>query len=392
MGDEIRQQVQALQEEMVRLRRDFHRHPELGFEEHRTASVIAEYLTALGFQVRTGVAETGVVAVWPGKNTDGKTIAFRADIDALKLTEENQHDFRSETPGKMHGCGHDGHMAILLGLAKWIAESGRDFPGNIKLIFQPAEEGGGGAKVMVEQNALEQPRVDRVVGLHLWLPLKIGQASVVEGAILGSVDGFTITVKGKGGHSAMPHTAVDSLVVAAHIVIALQTIVSRNVDPLQSAVITVGEIRDESAVNVISEKAVLRGMARTSEPELRKLVEKRIRECAQGVAAGLGAQADVEWSPLYPATISDPAVVTDVRNSVRAVLGADCFVEERTMASEDFSFFLEQRPGCYFFLGASNVEKGITEPHHSPRFDFDETALGYGLEIFIRVLLDFFGA
>lgn len=381
--------IEKLIPELIETRRDFHRHPEIGMKEFRTAEVIAKRLEGLGYEVRTGVAETGVVALWRGSGD--RTVAFRADMDALPVTELSGHEYRSRIDGMMHACGHDAHMAILLGFARWVAGRPESFPGNVKLIFQPGEEGYGGAEKMIADGALADPAVEQIFGLHLWNDFQAGLAGVGPGPAMASVDGFEIDVLGRGGHSAMPHQTVDALVVAAHITIALQTIVSRNIDPLQPAVVSVTRIEGGNADNAIAETVKIRGMARVFDKDLRDRMAGMIQRCAKGVAEGLGAKIDFEWTRLYPVTASDERSASLVRDAVIDILGSkEVIHEQRTMGAEDFSYFLEQVPGCFFFIGSANPEKGLTMPHHSPYFDFDEAVLPIGVAIFARCAERFF--
>ncbi len=385
----IDESIQKMIPELIETRRDFHMHPEIGMKEFRTAKIIAKRLEELGYEVRTAVGETGVVALLRG-NGD-RTVAFRADMDALPVQELNECDYKSQIDGMLHGCGHDGHMSILLGFARWVAERPEPFPGNIKLIFQPGEEGYGGAVKMIKDGALDDPPVEQIFGLHLWNDFPVGMAGVSAGPGMASVDGFEITVFGKGGHAAMPHQTIDALVVAAHITIALQTVVSRNIDPLVPAVVSVTRIEGGNADNAIAETVKIRGMARAFDSDLRAEMAGMVQRCAQGVAEGLGAKIGFEWTPLYPVTSSDAHSAGLVRNAVIDVLGTEEAIQkQQTMGAEDFSFFLEKVPGCFFFLGSSNADKNLAAPHHNPYFDFDEEVLPIGVAIFARCAEKFF--
>jgi amidohydrolase len=377
----VSERAAALEPELVATRRDLHRHPELGFEETRTAGVVVDRLGELGIDVRTGVAKTGVVGILRG---DGpRTVLLRADMDALPIQEENTHDFRSTVPGRMHACGHDGHTAILLGVARLFAEEPP--AGTVVLAFQPAEERPGGAKPMIEAGVLDDPHVDAALGLHLWSNLPVGTVGLNPGALMAGADEFRLTVTGRGGHAALPHQAIDAVVVASHIVVALQTLVSRETSPLESAVVTVGSIHGGTTFNVIAASAVLEGTVRAFDDARRQSLRDRISALAKGMAGAMGAEVTLEWTPHYPATVNDPIMAALVAREAAAVLGeGNVFQDIRTMGAEDMSFFLRAVPGCFFFVGAANRERGITAPHHCPSFDIDEAALPIGAEILSR--------
>ena len=376
----------ALESEMIATRRDLHRHPELGFEEKRTAGIVAGRLRDLGITVRTGIARTGVVGILRGAARDPgavRTVLLRADMDALPIEEENEHDYRSTAPGRMHACGHDGHTAILLAVARILTEDPP--PGNVVFAFQPAEEKPGGAKPMIEAGVLDDPPVDAALGLHLWTNLPVGTVGLNRGPLMAGAAEFRLTVTGKGGHAALPHQTIDAVVVASHIVVALQTLISRGTSPLEAAVVTVGSVHAGSTFNVIAGRAVLEGTVRAFDPAVRESLRDRIAEVAGGVAGALGAEAALEWTPHYPATVNDPRAAALVAREAALVVGAENVVQDvRTMGAEDMSYFLEAVPGCFFFVGAANRERGITAPHHSPRFDIDEGALPIGAEILSR--------
>ncbi|MEA3340634.1 MAG: M20 family metallopeptidase, partial [Chloroflexota bacterium] len=380
MSDQIdfRPQAESLREQLVAWRRDFHMHPEIGFQEHRSAGIIAERLRELGYQVQTGVAQTGVVGLLEGKQP-GPVVMARFDMDALPITEENETDYVSQNPGVMHGCGHDGHMAIGLGVATLMTQLQDEMTGVLKLVFQPGEEGMNGAEVMVQEGVLENPRPDVALITHVWNDKPLGIIDVTPGAVMAAGDKWKCVVKGKGGHGAMPHQTVDPIVAAAQIVTVLQTVVSRNVSPLEAAVVTVGAIQGGDTFNVIPPTVVMEGTMRTYSPQVRETVLRRMREVIEGVAAACGAEAELEIIPLTPALVNDAAVVEVVRAAAEAVIGPENVSSgERTMGSEDAAFFLQEIPGCYFFTGSANAERGLDAPHHNPRFDFDEDALPLG--------------
>ncbi len=370
--------TEDLKEELVRLRRDIHMHPELGFQEHRTAGLVEDYLRELG--IRTWrIGATGVV----GEIDNGgeRRIALRADMDALPIQEENPVPYASRNPGVMHACGHDAHTAMLLVAAKVL--SGMEFEGKLRFIFQPAEEGLNGALEMIKGGALEG--VDAIVGLHVWSQLPTGTFAIGDGPVMAAVDRFRISVRGNGGHGASPHETRDPVVCASHIVMALQTIVARNVDPLKSAVVTVGRISGGTAFNVIPDVVEMEGTVRTFEDEVHELVERRVKEIAGEVSSGLGCRAEVEYEHLNRATVNDPRLATIARE-VASKIGR-VTEEQRNMGGEDFSEYARLVPGVFAFLGVRNEEKGIVHPHHSPRFDVDEEALPLGVQFEVSMAL-----
>jgi amidohydrolase len=384
----VRSDIRALQSELVQWRRSLHQKPELGFREHLTAEFVAQKLQQWQIPHQTGIAQTGIVAtIASGK--PGPVLAIRADMDALPVQEENEVSYRSQHPGLMHACGHDGHTAIALGTAYYLSNylsQRADFTGTVKIIFQPAEEGPGGAQPMIEAGVLRNPDVDAMIGLHLWNNLPLGTVGIREGALMAAVETFDCTIQGKGGHGAMPHQTIDSIVVSAQIVNALQTIVSRNVNPLQSAVVTVGALHAGHTHNVIPDRAELKGTVRYFDPSLGDFFKQRIETVIAGICQSHGAQYRLEYCKLYPPVINDRQMANLVRSVAETVIETPAGVvpECQTMGGEDMSFFLQEVPGCYFFLGSANLNKGFTYPHHHPRFDFDETALGTGVEIFVR--------
>jgi amidohydrolase len=382
--DRIRGEIRKLQGQLVAWRRSLHQKPELGFEELITADFIVSKLQEWQIPHQRGIAKTGIVATIEG-NRAGKVLAIRADMDALPIQEANEVPYRSQHDGKMHACGHDGHVAITLGTAYYLAQH-RDFPGTVKIIFQPAEEGPGGAKPMIEEGVLTNPDVDAIIGLHLWNNLPLGKVGVRSGALMAAVECFRCTILGKGGHGAMPNSTIDSIVVASQIVNALQTIVSRNVDPLDSAVVSVGEFHAGTALNVIADSAKISGTVRYFNPKLEKFIGERIEAIIAGICQSHGATYDLDYWQLYPPVINDRTMSELVHSVATEVVETPIGVvpECQTMGGEDMSFFLQQVPGCYFFLGSANLSKGLSYSHHHPRFDFDETALGMGVEIFVR--------
>ncbi len=386
----VRAEIQALQPQVVEWRRRLHQRPEMGFREQLTAEYIAKKLQEWGISHQTGIAKTGIVAtIESGK--PGPVLAIRADMDALPIQEENDVPYRSQHDGVMHACGHDGHTAIALGTAYYLSQHRDDFTGTVKMIFQPAEEGPGGAKPMIEAGVLQNPDVDAIIGLHLWNNLPLGKVGVRSGALMASVEEFHCTIFGKGGHGAIPQQTVDSVVVSAQIVSALQTIVARNVNPLESAVVTIGQLHAGTAFNIIADKALMSGTVRYFNPSFDGYFGQRIEQIIAGICQSHGASYELDYRRHYPALINDPAIAELVRTVAQAVVETPEGVvpECQTMGAEDMSFFLQAVPGCYFFLGSANPDRNLAYPHHHPRFDFDETALGMGVEIFVRCVEKF---
>lgn len=377
---------EALREQLVTWRRDFHMHPEMGFQEHRSAEIIADWLRHQGYQVKTGVANTGVVGLMRGQE-GGPVVMARFDMDALPISEANETDYASQNPGVMHACGHDGHMAIGLGVATLMAKRRHELNGTLKLVFQPGEEGMNGAEVMVKEGVLENPRPDVALITHLWNDKPVGNLDVTAGAVMAAAEKWSCTVRGEGGHGALPHQTVDPVVVAAHIVTGLQTVISRNVSPLETAVVTVGTIEGGDAFNVIPGAVEMSGTIRTYNPEVRKTVLRRVRDIFENVAIAHGAQAELDITALSPAVINDADVTKVVRAAAEAIVGPENVSSgERTMGSEDAAFFTREVPGCYFFLGSANAERELDAPHHNPHFDFDEDALPIGVAVMMQAI------
>lgn len=386
----IRHKVQQLQTDLVAWRRQIHQKPELGFQEHQTATFVAQKLREWGIDYTPGIAKTGLVATITGQPGAG-VLGIRADMDALPIQEENEVSYRSQHEGVMHACGHDGHTAIALGTAYYLSQNRHSFHGTVKIIFQPAEEGPGGAKPMIEAGVLENPQVDAIIGLHLWNNLPVGTVGVRDGALMAAVECFRATIFGKGGHGAMPHQTIDSIVVASQVVNALQTIVARNVDPTESAVVTVGTLNAGTALNVIANTAKMSGTVRYFNPARETYYRQRVEDIIQGICQSHGATYDLDYWQLYPPVINDTRIANLVRSVASEVIETPAGVvpECQTMGGEDMSFFLEAVPGCYFFLGSANAELNLNYPHHHPRFDFDETVLCHGVEIFVRCVEKF---
>lgn len=376
------EEAETLCDEIVAIRRDLHMHPELGFQEFRTAKIVAEKLGALGYEVQSGVGKTGVVGLLQGGQPGERTVLLRFDMDALPIQEENDVPYRSQTPGVMHACGHDAHVAVGIGVATILARHREQINGTIKLMFQPAEEGLGGAMAMINDGVLEGPEVDYALGLHVSSTHDLGTAVVRSGPMMAASDKLEISVRGRGGHGAHPDQTVDAVLVAAQIIVALQTIVSRNVNPEEAGVVTIGAIHAGNAGNVIAETANMRGTIRSFQPEVRELLHRRIREVATGVGAALGADVDVRVIIGVESTVNAEQPTSIVYTSAAAVLGEKQInTTYRTTGGEDFSAVLARVPGNFFFLGARNAEKGFAFPHHNPRFDIDESCLPQGVAI-----------
>lgn len=387
---QLRLEIRNLQPQLVEWRRRLHQKPELSFEENLTAEFVSQKLQEWGIEHQTGIAKTGIVATIDSCKP-GPVLAIRADMDALPIQEENEVCYRSQHNGIMHACGHDGHIAIALGTACYLAKHKHSFSGTVKIIFQPAEEGPGGAKPMIEAGVLRNPDVDAIVGLHLWNNLPLGTVGVRSGALMAAVEIFDCTILGKGGHGGMPHQTVDAIVVAAQIVNALQAIVARNIDPIDSAVVTVGTFHAGQTHNVIADTAQIGGTVRYFNPAYQGYFDKRIEQVIAGICHSHGANYQLDYYSLYPPVINDANIAELVRSVAESVVETPAGIvpECQTMGGEDMSFFLQEVPGCYFFLGSANQEKNLAFPHHHPRFDFDETALGMGVEMFVRCVEKF---
>ncbi len=387
---QIRPAIRELQTELVKWRRQFHQYPELGFQEILTADFIAQKLSEWNIPHQAQVAKTGIVATIKS-NYQGKVLAIRADMDALPIREENNIIYRSKHDGIMHACGHDGHTAIALGTAYYLANNRDKFKGTIKIIFQPAEESPGGAKPMIEAGVLKNPDVSAIIGLHLWNYLPIGTVGVRSGALMAATERFECKILGRGGHGAIPDTTVDSIVVGSQIVNALQTIVSRNVSPIDSAVVTIGMFESGTAPNVIADTAKLSGTVRYFNPKLEKIISTRFEEIVKGVCQSMGANYELDYWQLYPPVINNDRIAELVKSVAMEIVETPLGIvpECQTMGGEDMSFFLQEVPGCYFFLGSSNPAQGLNFPHHHPRFNFDENVLSMGVEIFVRCVEKF---
>src|SRR5579871_3831080 len=374
--------------ELVRYRRHFHAHPELSLAEHQTAAFIERELRGFGFDaIRSGVGKTGVLATLPG-GRPGPVTLLRADMDALPVEELNDVPYRSRNHGVMHACGHDAHMAILLGAARTLRERKDEVPGTLVFCFQPGEEGYAGNKLMIDDGALENPHVDRTFALHVYSGLDAGKVGIRDGPFFASSDRFDIELIGKGGHGAMPHAAVDPVVGAAHLVTMLQTVASREISPRHPVVVTVGALHAGTTFNVIPERAHLQGTVRAFDDGVRKELPGRIERLVQGVSEAMRLEYRFEYYWVYPPTVNDAAANARVRDVGRRVVGAGKLVDphEIVMWSEDMAFMQQQRPGTYFLVGSRGPNVGA-EPQHSARFDIDERALEIGYEMMLGLAL-----
>jgi amidohydrolase len=372
--------VSAIQADLVALRRDLHQNPELAWAERRTAGRVAAFLEGSGLEVRAGVAGTGLVAT--ARGAGARTVVLRADMDGLPIQEQSDAPYASRVPGVMHACGHDGHTAIGAAAARVLGA--RRPAGTVRVLFQPAEEGEGGAQRVLAEGALEG--ADVILGIHLWNELPVGTIGVKAGPLMAAVDRLSIVVRGRGGHGGHPHRAADPVVAAAQVVLALQTLVAREVSPLDSAVLTVGAIHGGQAFNVIPDEVTLTGTVRTFDAALRRSIPERVRRIAGGVASALQCRAEVEVRPGNPPVVNDAAVAGLARRAAVRVVGEENVVEpEPTMGGEDMAVYFERVPGCFVFVGSANPARGLDQPHHSPRFDFDEAALAIGCEFMVQV-------
>ena len=388
--------VDEIQPGLVADRRHLHEHPELGMRETETATFVAARLQQLGLEdIRTGIANTGITALIRGTNPDGpgagKVVLLRADMDALPILEENEVEYVSQNPGVMHACGHDAHTTMLMGTARILMGRRNRFAGTVKVLFQPAEEGPGGAEPMIAAGVMEDPRVDAAFGIHVAADLPVGQVKVASGPRSAAADSLRLVIQGRGAHGAAPHKGVDPIVIGAEIITALQTIVSRNVDPLERAVITVGALHAGVAPNVIPDTAELRATIRSFTPEVRDLLARRIPEVCEGIATAMGGSVTVDYTFGYPPLVNNGEMAALVKRAAVDVLGADN-VHEATpgMGAEDMAYFLNLVPGCFYNVGVRNEERGIVWGAHHPKFDLDEDALGVGVKVMTSVVMRYF--
>lgn len=390
MQQRLNSLLEELYPEMVELRRDFHMHPELSFQEVRTPAIIAAYLRDLGIDVRVDVGKHGggygIVGTLRG-GTPGSTIAFRADFDALPITDKKDVSYKSQVDGVMHACGHDVHTAALLGTAKMLSSLREQLCGTVVFIFQFAEEAGaGGAKPMIEDGCLDG--VDKIYGAHVWTELPIGTVGVRDGAAMASYDGFKIEIIGSGGHGARPHETIDPIVLGSHLVLNLQDIVSRRVNPIEPAVVTIGSFHSGSAGGIIPDTSEIVGTVRTFNPDVRTAIEEKIHRITKATCDLAGATFEVDYLHGYPVLENDSEAVDDVKNSVRGFLQEDKLIEmDMELAAEDFAYYLQQKPGAFFFVGGRNEETGATYPHHHAKFDVDEKSMLIIGQVFLGLVV-----
>ncbi|MEQ8768133.1 MAG: amidohydrolase [Planctomycetota bacterium] len=374
-------------ERLIGWRRALHRHPELGYTEEKTSDLVAGILEQAGYAIRRGLAGTGVVGEL---GRGGRSLLIRADMDALPIQEVNEVDYRSENEGVMHACGHDGHVAMALLTAQRLAAKPTE-NGSVRMVFQPAEEGLGGAKKMIEEGVLGPEPPDAAIGIHLWNGLPVGEVVVRPGPLMASVDEFEIVIRGRGGHGAIPQQTVDAILVASHLVVAAQSIVSRNVDPFHPAVVTFGSLHAGKVFNIIAQEARLKGTVRTLDDAEWRAMPERLERIVAGVCATFGAEYSLDYHRTNRATVNEASFTGLVREVVEQVVGPEVRDDVQTMAGEDMSEFLDRVPGCFLLLGSANAARGLSSPHHSPTFDFDEACLPIGAEILTRVAERFLG-
>ena len=385
----MKELANAQHAELVNIRRHLHENPELGFEEVATAQYIADYLAGLGLEVTSQVAKTGVVALLRGARP-GKTVAIRADMDALPIQELNEVPYKSKHPGKMHACGHDAHVAAAIGAARILWELRDQINGNVKFIFQPAEEAPGGAEPMIAAGVLENPTVDAIIGGHVWGGLESGIIEVMSGPTMASSDIIRLKIIGKGGHAAQPHTTIDQIVIASEIVGALQKIVSRQTDPFEAVVISICSFHAGDVFNVIPHSAYMEGAVRTLNNELRQELPQKIEKIIRGITEPYGATYELDYYLGYPVTVNDPGVTETVRRAAISVLGGDKVrvAARASMGGEDYAYFLNKVPGTYIRIGTRNPEKGICQEMHHPRFDIDEAVLELTPVVYAQAAFD----
>lgn len=382
-------EAKKIEKDIIRLRREIHMYPELGFEEYRTSEMIDKTLRSLGMKTKK-VAKTGVLGLLKGKNP-GKTVAIRADMDALPMQDKKDVSYCSRVPGKMHSCGHDAHTAILLGTAMILSKMKDNIHGNVKFLFQPAEETDGGALPMIKEGVLDNPKVDAVFGLHCDDEIDCGKIRVKYGKANAASDEFYAKIIGKSSHGAAPHNGIDAIVIAGQVINALQNIVSRTVNPIDSAVVTIGTIQGGYKGNVIAEEVEMSGIIRTLSPEARLDVRKKVEKIIKGIPETMGAKSELKIVPSYPSLINNDKMVDFVKETVGDLLGEDKVVlkEHPSLGVEDFAYFLEKVPGAFYYLGVRNEDKGIIHPGHSSLFDIDEDSLAIGAALHAKLAYDF---
>ena len=386
MSINIRPEVQQISENIITTRRDIHKHPELSFKEFRTAKLVAEKLNSLGILVKEGVGKTGVVGDLKG-DLDGPTIALRADMDALPIQETGDVSYKSINDGIMHACGHDAHVAMLLGTAEIISQQKHLLKGCVRFIFQPAEEGLGGARFMIADGALDG--VDQIYGAHVWNYQQSGTIGIRTGPFMAAADEFEMTINGKGGHGAAPQGTQDAIVIASHLIQTFQTIVSRNTNPIDSTVVTVGKINGGYNFNIIADKVTLSGTTRAYTEENRQLVKSRMKEIILGTEQTFNCKIELDYKDGYPPTINEENCAKVVLNASQKIVGENAGEPYLSMGAEDFSYFLNEKPGAFFFVGSAPKDREpMSTPHHCSHFDIDENALLIGTSTFVQIIED----
>jgi amidohydrolase len=386
MSIKIRPEVKQIADTIIAIRRDIHQHPELSFKEFRTAKCVEEKLLKLGLSVKIGVGKTGVVGDLIGE-LDGPKIALRADMDALPIQETGDVSYKSVNKGVMHACGHDGHVAMLLGAVEVLSAQKHKIKGKVRFIFQPAEEGEGGAKFMIEDGVLKG--VDQIYGVHLWNYQESGTIGVKPGPIMAAADGFIITINGKGGHGAAPQGTQDAVIISAHLIQAFQTIVSRNTNPIESTVVTVGKINGGYNFNIIADKVILEGTTRAYTEENRQLIKSRMTDIIKGTEKSFNCTIELDYKDGYPPTINDNDCAKIVLDSAKKIVGDKAGEPYLSMGGEDFSYFLNEKPGAFFFVGSAPKDREpMSTPHHCSHFDIDEDSLLVGSSLFVQIIDD----
>lgn len=384
----IRSEINDIQNSIFEWRRDFHQYPELSFQEFRTADLIAKELKSMGLEPKPNIGKTGIIADLIFG--DGPMIALRADMDALPIQETSGLSFASKNDGIMHACGHDGHMAMLLATAKVLTQKKNLYNGKVRFIFQPAEEGGGGARYMIKDNCLEQ--VDEIYGIHVWNYQPVGEVGVKDGPVMAAADMFDIHIRGIGGHGAAPQGTVDSIIVASHLIQSFQTIVSRNTNPLDSTVVSIGKINGGHNFNIIADEVTLSGTARAYTEKNRNLIKNRMHEIILGIEKTYNAKIAFNYKDGYPPTINHTDPTKKVLRAAQKVVGDRAGLPYLSMGGEDFAYYLQKKPGCFFFVGSAPNEKALFEtPHHCSHFDMDEKALLIGSSIYLNLLDEIIG-
>ena len=381
----IHPEILLIKNKIIKARRDFHKHPELAFQEKRTSKIVAEQLKSFGITVKTKVGKTGVVGILKGNNS-GPTIALRADMDALPIQETSTLSYKSVNKGIMHACGHDAHTAILLGASEVLSKMKNKIKGEIRLIFQPAEEGFGGARYMIKDGALDD--VNEIYGLHVWNYQKSGTIGLKPGPVMAAADKFTITIKGVGGHGATPQGTIDAVIVASHLIQAFQTIISRNTNPLESTVVTIGQINGGYNFNIIADEITLKGTSRAYTKKNQSLIKTRMKEIIKGLEKSFGAKITLHYEDGYPPVINDKEATLHLKKAAHNIVGNKNVIDPYlSMGGEDFSYFSNKVPGCFFFLGSAPInEEPMQSPHHCSHFNIDESVMLIGSSIFINLV------